>query len=728
MSKKKLIVVSNRLPISVIKRKDKLLFKESAGGLAQAMSSLRGSHNMLWIGWPGIASDKLDKKQQKQLDKELKSRGYLPVMLTEKQIENYYDGYSNDTIWPLFHYFQSMASHEEKYWKSYQEVNNIFAKVVKDNLDKNSIVWIHDYHLMMLPQKIRKINKDVSIGFFLHIPFPSYEIFRLLPQRSEIIKGMLGADLVGFHIYDYARHFISSTVRTTGLSSSGASIINKDRFVKIDAFPIGIDYEKFASAETEPKVKKELLKLDDYYKDQKIILSVDRLDYTKGILNRLEAFRIFLEKNPEYLSKVTLIVVTVPSRMNVEMYIQLRGEIEKAISRINGQFGRVDWTPISYQFKNLPFEQVAALFIKSDIALLTPLRDGMNLVAKEFIASKQNKPGALILSEMTGASDELPEAITINPNDTLEIVSGIEEALKIPVGTQMDQIKTIQQRLKKHDVYAWANDFIGNLLKIKDDHDHKTRKLLKPESTKKIVNGYKNAKKRLIFIDYDGTLMNFVSDKITTNAAPDGKVKKLLGNLAKQKNTKLCIVSGRPKETLEEWFGDLPIAIGAEHGAWIKYDGEWSRQQFSWKEYKKKIKTVLESYRDRTPGSMIEEKDFSLVWHYRNVPTELATIRNASLDHALRKMLEDSDFGVYRGAKIIEIKPRKINKGVVVDDLIAFYRPDFTFAIGDDYTDEDMFKALPEDGYSVRVGLVDTYARFQVLEVNDVLKLLKKLT
>ncbi|MEX2014977.1 MAG: bifunctional alpha,alpha-trehalose-phosphate synthase (UDP-forming)/trehalose-phosphatase, partial [Candidatus Saccharimonadales bacterium] len=632
-----------------------------------------------------------------------------------------------DSIWPLFHYFQSLASYSEKNWNGYQQVNKLFAKHVIKNADEDSTIWVHDYQLMLLPGMIRSSLPDSSIGFFLHIPFPSYELFRLLPKGQAILKGILGADLIGFHIYDYVRHFLSSIYRSLGLRHAFGSLVYKDRLINADAFPIGIDYDKFANAHKNERVKKQLEILEGFYKDKKIILSVDRLDYTKGILNRLEAFDILLKKYPQYRRKVNLIVIAVPSRVGVEIYRQLRGEVETTISRINGAYGTVDWTPISYQYKNLPFSEVAALFIRSDIALLTPLRDGMNLVAKEYVASKQNRPGTLILSEMAGASDELPEAITVNPNDINSMVEATVNAMKPSPKNQIAELKKIQKRLKHYDVYAWAEDFISSIDETKKVQSQKSHKLISEDSLAKIIRNFKKAKRPLILLDYDGTLRDFTTDHRSRKNSPTQKIKKTLANLCKNNNAKVCVVSGRPKEMLDRWFADLPVALAAEHGGWIKNDGEWSRQDIFWRDYHSQVLDLMNKYSERTPGSTVEIKDFSLVWHYRNVSSELANVRSANLINKLNEVLEGSEFEAHSGSKVIEVKAKGTHKGTVVDDLIAEYKPDFTLAIGDDYTDEDMFRSLPDNGYGIKVGLRETDARYQVTSVDEVLKILEKL-
>lgn len=726
--KQKFIIVSNRLPVSVSKQNGELVFTPSSGGLATAMASLeQDATERLWIGWPGISSDQLTAADKAVITRKLRAYGCAPVFLTQAQVDKFYAGYANDTIWPLFHYFQAYAQFDPSYWQAYKEVNKVYKQAVARHADPQALIWIHDYHLMILPRLLREALPDSTIGFFLHIPFPSYEIFRSLPNRIEVLEGLLGADLVGFHIYDYARHFLSSVLRILGIENSRGSIVMGDRVVKADAFPIGIDYQKFVAALDAPETKQELATLRTHYDGQKIILSVDRLDYSKGIMKRLEAFEQFLRENPRYLKKVVLVVIAVPSRTEVETYKELRDGIEKAISRINGAFGTVDWTPISYQFKNLPFEQVVALFARADVALLTPLRDGMNLVAKEYVAAKQRALGVLILSEMTGAVDELPEALRINPNDINSIVQSLKHALKMPRTEQRERLESMQARLSRYTVQRWASDFTEQLKRSKHHQTMQSSKLLGRDTEQKLVRLFHGAKHRLLLLDYDGTLRSFAATPNPLQAKPSPALLELLRNLASLSNTTVCIISGRPRKALEGWFDGIPVVLAAEHGAWVKYNGEWMQQQVSLHEHKKTILPIMEHYAERTPGARIEQKDFAMVWHYRGVPTELAYARTASLRYELGQVLAGSDIGVYSGAKIIEVKPRTVHKGAVAEDLLALYPADFILCIGDDYTDEDMFRAAPEEAYSLKVGLGETHARYQVASIEHVLKLLRKL-
>lgn len=730
MQKHKFIIVSNRLPVSVSKRDGKLVYSQSTGGLATAMASLGDNdREWLWIGWPGIASEELTPADKSAITRRLKKDRCYPVFLTKAQLSNFYAGYANDTIWPLFHYFQSLANYDNVYWVGYKEVNELFKRAVAKHAHDTALIWVHDYHLMLLPQLIRGVVPGSTIGFFLHIPFPSYEIFRLLPSRAQVLEGLLGADLIGFHIYDYARHFLSSVLRILGYENNHGTIIMGDRVVKVDAFPISIDYERYATALIDENVRREAEQIKEHYKGKKIILSAgDRLDYSKGIVKRLEAFGHFLETSPSYHKKVVLVVAAAPSRMEVDTYKELRDQIDRTIAGINGKYSTVDWTPISYQFKMLTLDQLIPMFIAADVALVTPLRDGMNIVAKEYVAVKQGLPGVLILSEMAGAIDELPEALRINPNDIHSIADALKVALKMPKKTQLANLQSMQRRLSRYTVQRWGSDFIEQLEESRQSQARQNSKLLTPDTQSKILRQFAKAKKRLILLDYDGTLRDFVSSHSTAQARPRKALLELIRSLASLSNTQVCIISGRPRDALAEWFRDLPVALAAEHGAWMKYNGEWSRQPVSLHEYRKKILPILDHYAERTPGSRVEQKDFSIVWHYRNVPTELAYARNAGIRYELRQLLANTDLNVHNGAKIIEIKPRNVHKGTVAEDLLAIHKADFVMAIGDDYTDEDMFQALPEEATTIKVGLGETSARYQLVAIKDVLKLLKQLT
>lgn len=729
MSQHKYIIVSNRLPISVSKEDGKLVFTSSSGGLATSMSSVvEEDIDTFWIGWPGISSDELTVSDKALITRRLKKLGCRPVFLNDEEIKAFYGGYCNNTIWPLFHYFQSVAEYNDAYWAAYQKVNRLFQKAVLTETKAGSTIWIHDYHLMLLPALIRRSRPKASIGFFLHIPFPSYEIFRLLPKRREVLHGLLGADMLGFHIYDYARHFLNSVSRILGYEDHGGLVEVDDRIIKVETFPLGIDYEKFADAVHEPEVRRQIRMIKKSYPGQKIILSVDRLDYTKGIVQRLNAYELLLRENPSLHKKVMLLAVIIPSRTDVRVYQRLKNEIEQTIGRINGRYGTSNWTPIVYQSKNLPFEQIVAHYAAADVALVTPLRDGMNLVSKEYVAVKQHGDGVLILSEMAGAMDELQESVHVNPNDIVYIKDAMLRALTMSPREKKKRLKVMQQRLIANSVHTWATDFLEQLDEVKRLQNEQSDKLLDAKSLKSLLGAFNRSAKRLIILDYDGTIQKFFKSPDPRLARPSPSLLRLIKKLATQRGTKLCIVSGRSRQALDLWFRDLPISLVAEHGAWVKEGGKWLHTKNTFTGHKPQLLRILRHYDRRTVGSHIEEKDYSLVWHYRNVPPELAYVRNVRLKRELDRLLDGTGIAAHYGNKIIEVKPKVVNKGVAVRKLLADNPADFIMCIGDDYTDEDMFQALPGDAYTMRVGLGRTNAHFRLPAISSVLNLLKNLT
>ncbi|MFC1489854.1 bifunctional alpha,alpha-trehalose-phosphate synthase (UDP-forming)/trehalose-phosphatase [Candidatus Latescibacterota bacterium] len=722
----KLLIVSNRLPVSVKKRGKSLGFHPSPGGLATGVSALQNSYKLKWIGWPGIAQEKLKPEEKKDLKKQLMKSNYCPVFLSQKEIDNYYSGFSNNTLWPLFHYFTQHAVYKKSLWESYKHVNEVFCKAVLKEVRPGDIIWIHDYHLLLLPQMLREKKPDLVIGFFLHIPFPSFEVFRLLPWRREILNGLLGSDLIGFHTYDYMRHFFSSLRQIIGHEHSFGNIDVENRTVKIDAFPMGIDYEKFSNAINTPAVKKEIHKKYENVENRKIILSIDRLDYSKGILERINSFELFLEKYPKYKNKVRLILVAVPSRTNVDKYKQLKKDLDERVGRINGKHSTFGWMPVLYLYDSLPFETLCALYSLADVCLVTPMRDGMNLIAKEYIASRTDGKGVLILSEMAGAAKELSEALIVNPNNMDKVADYIYKALKMPVKEQIKRNKIMQKRLKRYNIVKWADDFIKNLSAIKKyDRELEDRKLTH-SIQEEIIADFKTCSNRLILLDYDGTLTPF--DPNPQNASPDSEVMSLLKGLTQNKKNEVIIISGRDKNTLEKWFKTLSIGLVAEHGVWIKEkDGSWELIEPLVNYWKDEIRPVLESFMDSTPGSFIEEKDYSLVWHYRKSDSELANIRMKKMKESLSHLTKNLGLGVFDGNKVIEVKNERINKGLAALKWISLEKYDFMMAAGDDWTDEDIFKVLPEHAYSIKIGLSPSKAKFNFNYIKEFRSLLKKL-
>lgn len=725
----RLLIVSNRLPVSITKVDGQLHYKRSVGGVATGLSSLKTPVETFWIGWPGIARDELTPEDEQAISGQLTREQCSGVHLSAQAVEEYYLGFCNETIWPLFHYFPLYCEFNQDTWQRYVEVNESFFQAVRQAYTPGDTFWIHDYQLMLLPALIRAAFPDATIGFFLHIPFPSFEVLRLLPWRHEILQGLLGADLIGFHEYDYVRHFLSSVYRISGHEHHLSRVSVDNRVVRVDAFPMGINYELFANSADQPAVKREIKKLKAQINpDRRIIISVDRLDYTKGIIKRLEAFEAFLITYPEYRRKVTLVVVAVPSRDDVDMYIQLREKLEGLIGKINGQHATVDWTPISYLYRSLPFEELAALYVLADVALITPLRDGMNLVAKEFVAAnhKPQHQGVLILSEMAGAANELTEAITVNPNHKEQVVEALREALEMDLNRRARKNALMQKRLRRYTVGQWASDFLDSLKEIKILQSEMAMKRLSKNVKETLLHDYHQAYNRLFLLDYDGTLIGFFDDP--ENASPDERLIEIVRTLASHPQNEVVIISGRDKHTLTRWLGQLPVNLVAEHGAFIRHKtGDWMSRETLSDGWKETILPMMELYVDRTPGSFVEEKSYSLVWHCRRCDPALAQLRMHELKDALMATTRNMELGVFEGSKIIEVKNIGINKGAAAEIWLAGRNWDFVFAAGDDYTDEDMFSVLPPSATSVKLGQGASKATYHLESPDRLRALLKEL-
>ena len=705
---RRLIIVSNRLPVTVTKRKGELRLHPSVGGLVTGLRAFYQEYDSRWVGWAGIATEQIHTEDRQHLIRRLRRRRCYPVFLTRTQVQRFYYGFCNRTIWPLFHYFSTYAEFDDTYWQAYQRVNEQFAEAVMAVAGPDDVIWIHDYHLMLLPRLLREIMPNAMIGFFLHIPFPSFEIFRLLPWRQEILEGLLGADLVGMHTYDYVIHFLSSVRHLIGYDHELGQIHVQDRLVQVDAFPMGIEYETFRRAVRAQTLRRAMERIRAKVGARKIILSIDRLDYTKGIPQRLRAFDAFLEKYPEYRGKVTLILVGAPSRVEIEQYQQLKDEVDQLVGAINGKYGTLDWIPVWYISRALSREELLPLYRIADVMMVTPYRDGMNLVAKEYLAARTNHRGVLILSEMAGAAWELGEA------------------LNLTVREQRERIQTMRRRLQRYDILRWAQDFMDRLMATKHVQTELQGRRLTDTLLEEIVARYVAARTRLILLDYDGTLIPFAPRP--EQARPTPRILHTLRNLARPADNCVVLISGRDRHTLSRWFGALPIDLVAEHGVWIREAGqEWQLIEPLRNDWKQQVRPLLELFADRTPGAFVEEKEYSLVWHYRRSPPEIGEARARELKNALMQLIITLNLGVLEGNKVIEVKNAGIHKGRAVLHWLQQHSWDFVLAVGDDRTDEDMFEVLPEDAYSIRVGFGASRARFHVRATEEVHRLLDRL-
>ncbi len=729
----RLIIVANRLPVSIRYDQGTPICERSPGGLVSGLvtwlARLKRQRSeieeTIWIGWPG---SEIPEKDRADLAIELRNQGSHPVYLTAEDMEQFYLGFCNATLWPLFHYFLVYAQFFEEHWTEYVRVNRLFADAVMEIARPDDLIWVQDYHLMLVPQMIRERIPDASIGFFLHIPWPSFEVFRLLPTqwRRAILEGLLSADLIGFHTPEYRQYFLQSALRLLGFEHTMGRIAMPNRLALAETFPMGIEFETWQTVARSTETVRERAELERYVKGTKLILSIDRLDYSKGIKTRVKAFARFLEKYPEWHGRVTFIVIVIPSRVGVGQYDEMKREIDREIGKVNGRFSQLHWTPITYQFRSVPPHQLSALYRASSLAVVTPLRDGMNLIAKEYVASRIDLDGVLLLSELAGSARELTEAILVNPYDIEEVADGIQLALKMPVEDQMVRMSAMQSRLQRYDVNAWADDFMNSLSQIKQEQQRLYARALQSRDREQMIDSFQNAERRLLLLDYDGTLMPHFDHP--QSARPTDDILYLLEALCADERNQVVMISGRDKETMTAWFGSLPINLIAEHGIWIRTFGhDWRTLKPATNHWKPQILQLLQATADRLPGAFVEEKEYSVAWHYRRSDPELAEIRAAELRDNLVNLTANIDLQVLAGKKVIEVRVSGINKGTAALDWMSHSQPEFVLAIGDDWTDEDLFAVLPESAYSIRVGIVQSYARFNVRSYLDIRQLLEQM-
>ncbi|GAA4500673.1 bifunctional alpha,alpha-trehalose-phosphate synthase (UDP-forming)/trehalose-phosphatase [Hymenobacter ginsengisoli] len=719
------LIVSNRLPTKVLRTDDGLTFQPSEGGLATGLGSIYRQGDNLWIGWPGLFVQ--DEGEEQHIKDELRDDNMAPVFLTEDEIRDFYEGFSNSTLWPTFHYFSEFATYEQTHWEAYVAVNQKFCQAVLAQAGPEDTIWVHDYQLLLLPELLRQARPEATIGFFLHIPFPSQELIRVLPWRTELLRGMLGADLIGFHTFGYMRHFLSAVTHLLGLPAQNGQIETPNRSVRVDAFPMGIDYERYAQAAVSKEAQQHEAEYREALRDTRVILSIDRLDYTKGIAQRLRAFDLLLQRYPEWQGQVSLIMLVVPSRDQVPQYAALKEEIDELVGRLNAQYRTISWNPILYFYRSLPLEELTALYHLAEVALVTPMRDGMNLVAKEYIASKGDQRGVLILSERAGAARELSDALIINPTDMSQLAEAMHDALVMPEEEQQTRLSAMQALVKRYNVFSWTRLFMNQLAYTKMKQHTLATEMLDEATTTQLLADFRGASQRIILLDYDGTLVGFNPNP--QRAEPDQELRLLLRSLTELPNTRVVIISGRDHQTLEKWLGHLPIDFIAEHGVWLRTaGGEWQLFGQLRADWKRDLRPVLELYVARTPGAFIEEKDYSLVWHYRRADTDLGIERARELMSHLSFMTANTDLQVMEGNKVLEIKNAGVNKGTAAARWIEQYPSDFMLALGDDRTDEDTFRALPPTAYSVRVGTgARSLARFNIGSPAQVRQLLRKL-
>ena len=689
------LILSNRLPLSVSWESDGVKVVPSAGGVATGLAPIHERGESVWIGWPG-PTDELSRAERSQLEAELARGRYQPVFLTREQVEAYYERFSNGTLWPLLHYRIDQVAPDEADWNAYREVNRIFARAVAAQWHPGDLVWVHDYQLLLVPGMLRELLPHARIGFFLHIPCPSAAILRALPQAREILASLLGADLVGFHTATYARNFQEALLRLAGAAVKGDEARRDGRRTHVGVFPMGIDAQAYSSLADE----KETLEVARRWRKgdkARWLVGIDRLDYTKGIPGRLLAFERLLQEHAELRGKVRFVQVAVPSRGGVEAYQRFRSLIEELIGNIQGTFGIPDWSPVRYLHRSLSRRDVVALYRAADVLLVTPMRDGMNLVAKEFVASRNDEDGVLLLSEFAGASAELPDAVTVNPYDVAGSARALFEALNLSRDERRTRMRSMRARVFAHDGSSWARSFLEALAA---NGNGTAPGACSPHW----IEEARTARELCLLLDYDGTLVDFQEDP--AQAKPDHELLDLLQRLAQRPHTQLHIVSGRTRDDLDRWLGELPLHLHAEHGIWSRrLRADWRRLPCARLPARSSVRGILAELHGRLPGSRVEEKEESLAFHWRACEPEFAERQLRELELTLRVLVGGEGVRIQRGACVLEVRNAGGSKGGVAQAVRESGGTEaLLVAIGDDATDEDLFEAVHPGGIAIKVG------------------------
>lgn len=717
------LIVSNRLPVTVAREDGGLVLRPSTGGLATGLAGVHASSGSRWIGWLGPDAP-LTPEGEPAIAPALAERRIDAVALDPSEVKRFYEGYANGVVWPLFHYATAQLPLEVRDFDAYEAVNERFADAVAAAWLPGDRIWVHDYQLLLLPELLRRRLPRARIGFFLHVPWPSSEVFRLLPQRERVLRGLLGADLIGFHTPSYLRHFASALLRLLGLQVDIDTLSWRGRRVHLGVFPMGIDAAAFAAMALEPEVRKEVESLRGET-GSRLLLGIDRLDYSKGLLRRLAAFERLLAEQPELRGRVRMVQIAVPSREDVDAYQMLRRQAEERIGRIHGAFATPQWVPVHWIYRALERAEIVALYRAADVMLVTPLRDGMNLVAKEFVASRTDEDGVLVLSELAGAAGELAEAIHVNPYDVAGTAEGLARALALPAEERRARMRAMRERVFTWDVARWADRFLRALDAEAPPSGARSSRYSAPEELDALVARIRASDRAVLLLDYDGTLVPFAA--APELALPDPALLVLLSRLAASPRFELHVVSGRGRASLERWLGGLAITLHAEHGAFTRRGGDWEARPRPPEAWREPVRAILRDFEGRTPGARLEEKESCLAWHYRAADPEFGERQARELEVHLRELLSNLPVAVVAGAKLLEVRPHGLHKGLALQALSAAdLAGALVVAFGDDPTDEDLFAALPPGGVAVRVGEGESAATLRVLDSDAVRELLER--
>ena len=693
---RRLVVLSNRLPFTIEQQAGRLVVRRSSGGLVAALDPVLRSRGGVWIGWPGPGTGRVDEALAAQ-DPGIR---YVPIPLSPKEVALYYGGFANRTLWPLFHYFVGRTSIDDATWRLYDRVNQRFAQAAAEHSTDSDLVWVHDYHLLRAPLHIRQLAPNRRVAFFLHIPFPAYDLFRLLPSARALIRGLLAADLVGFHITDYADHFMTCAERLLGceVDRSTGVVQWEGRAVTVGAFPLGIDVEgmeALARQDGEPRRPA---------RDQpRSMIGVDRLDYTKGVHERLLALERLFERYPGYRRQVVFTQLLVPSREFVAEYRLLKREIDETVGRINGRFSDQGWSPIQYMVRSVSPAELAAFYRSGDVALVTPLRDGMNLVAKEYVAAQLEGDGVLVLSELAGAAQELQEAVLVNPFDPDSVADALHRALSMAEDERRARMAALRDRVGAHTVQDWVTHFLESA----DEASVRARaEAASPADLvlRRLEPWLRQRPTAALFLDYDGTLTPIASrpeEAVLSDAAREA-----LRQAAQTHALDVTIVSGRSLEDIRRMVRVPGLTYVGNHG--FEIEGPGFSHRIGGDRHRVAVDQAavdLEALAIR--GAQVEHKGVTISYHVRGVPPD----DREEAERAAMVAMKHRGLRVTHGKMVVEGRPPlSWGKGhAVLYVLRARHGEHWTarlraIYVGDDITDEDAFRSLRGIGRSICVG------------------------
>ena len=689
-----IVVVSNRLPFTVTRSAQGLERRPSTGGLVSALDPVLRKRGGTWIGWSG-----LEIRNGERIPEDHDLYQVADVPLTEAEVQRYYHGFSNRTLWPLCHSLPALARFDRRDWLTYERVNQRFADVTVQHAGSD-LVWVQDYHLMLAPERIRQRAPEASLAFFFHIPFPPYDIFRLCPWDRELLQGLLACDLIGFHVDGYARNFLDCVERVLG-----ARVDRKSRVVEygdltsqVGVFPIGIEFGDYESAARDAPES-------EGGRAERTVLGVDRLDYTKGIPQRIHAIERLLELHPEHRESVTFLQLAVPSRSQVAEYRELKREIDELVGRVNGRFATASWSPIRYLYRTVPKDRLAALYRDADVALVTPLRDGMNLVAKEYVACQVKDPGVLILSRLAGAAETMREALFVNPYNIDETAAAVHRALEMDEEERGSRMAALRRRERRDDVNAWVQSFLDAAVE-----SHGTLQPVSPDEFEAWLAGYIRGYRLVLFLDYDGTLTPLVEHP--SKASLSVEMRKALEACAGRPDTEIAIVSGRSIADVRGMVGHAELIYAGNHGLEIGGPDMEPFQHEDLVHYRERAEALVERLAEiEENGAWTEAKGPTLTFHVRAVPEE----QRPELLEKARKIMAKAGYQPRDAHAALEARPPiGWDKGrAVLHILRDRYGPSWSekvrvIYVGDDQTDEDAFRFLAGLSITFRVGSAET--------------------